>query len=827
MRAKVDPEVLLMVRRRAKALAIAAAKDTPYSHLLKRALFDTLRANAKPVFNLFSDIYLRDGAESPGVRLAELVCVETAADKPQEEAKVADIPGLPAPIPISTLGLGLFRGLLEKVPDRECRIAAHMVDSFAEGLHDLTPQYFQIVEKVDGRGERYHVLKASSESSSKSAINKILLTYPGRCGALPALEKQLDIFVEKYLSGVTDVGSLTHFDGLLNADIRIGDCRYSFDVDIPAAIEATTAQLQRDLDGQLDLIATDRDDLSEERGFYYQLIRTLLKEKAIEVEGELDDVFRRSLSRIKDLLTLSTDLDYYNFTLAINLCMDEILLLNIPSRLGCSAEELSEKQREVNAVTADFMEYVVGVRPQFSTFTSSGMQSIFRPIQSALTAARKAGDEALICLGDASYYEIASALYLHKKPHHYLPGVGELYKIIPEKPAGGSSRVTGFTADEKDMAEGLLVDIYVGSFENNVELSMTKNRYNNINQFVEKQFELRDAVVMTGQAVKPLVVVIDNTMSHFDDVHITWMLEEFAERVGGGQLAVVIANSLNKQFHMGTDKTPLGLLSVYARPEIFPHLTCLTSHEVSTHTIAEMDPFSPTLNLATKIMTDCTGMISVLADKVKGRVRFLHDKVFDASLLSNKHCVFIDDPVNDASLEGLLKGDPCISTVWPFINIRIKLPDYLHKTYPTFADAIRSRMDALLQALGISPRDGYAFSQSCFAHISSHVMPDKLLRISVGTESIDDLSRVCSVLSEFMVRVNELLDPICAVECLPEKVAAFNIIVRDCFAKADACVAQEKTPLLAGARSNEVAGEFSSSSSSSDAGVLRPGPAGL
>jgi hypothetical protein len=558
----------------------------------------------------------------------------------------------------------------------------------------------------------------------------------GGLGLLPSTDNLLRNFVRSEHASSTAKEMLSAFETLLNEDM------------LSTEVETINGE-PTDTSNQsiLDLVASTSRLLDEgialhqnniklaQRNYYYRVMRMLFLDAIPDektLPDELKTSFKQCLQRMQTLLHLISpdDFDYETFLDAVDLFVDEILLLKIPLTPGVN---LKEKQAEACRIVKDYIEANVELPPTIASFRKSGMHALATAFTRAASDLDTL-DHVQVYIADNSYFEIDNFW----------------------GPSRASDTKFSFKTQECPPLHDQIIDIYIGAFENGVDIDSPQFKFNDINAWVRHQLILREEKKGAPEQKKPLILVIDNTMSVMDDTYLPWLLHEFKEAIEQGTLGIIIAQSLNKYFSMGTDKTPLGLISSYSKQEAFPALTHLSEDEEETGLLAGMQPDSPSIALATSIMQHENGLINEKIDLASERVRMIQSEVLDASLSNTNKMVFVGSHLNKASydhheFEGML------SHAWTFISFSINRLG-LGESDKVISVPIYHGMKELFSIAGISNRDGFGLSETVMTQLEGRDEVSSIFRVSLGTESEAYHRAVFSIVNDCLLQINELFD---------------------------------------------------------------------
>src|SRR5690606_22828556 len=123
----------------------------------------------------------------------------------------------------------------------------------------------------------------------------------------------------------------------------------------------------------------------------------------------------------------------------------------------------------------------------------------------------------------SAYFEIFSILNLLFKLTSYEKDLSMM--LVEKKGAYEAKKLSpDFTR---------IYDVYIGNFESNVQLSSNQLIFTNIITFTENQFLLRKS---QGKLHKPLLLILDNTMSDVNEIFLPTLLNQFKNEIALGRL---------------------------------------------------------------------------------------------------------------------------------------------------------------------------------------------------------------------------------------------------------------------------------------------------
>lgn len=568
-----------------------------------------------------------------------------------------------------------------------------------------------------------------------------------------------------------------------------------------SASEDSLPEIKTKLLTQLESLIKKKVSNADERQFYYGVMKKIIAPWDCDCSNmpkQHEVVFKQAFERMSVIVKHSVEADYPTTLALIDLFFDEFLVLLTPLSPSHSFEQSNEKKKESLEILTDFISRKADFNPDFCNFTASGMQAISLALSHAVLL--KDAAPCVIFISNSAYFEVEAIANYVLTPiaaHVVGSGRGKIRKDIKInhgnvsvflRESNGSKKTgvlsgeafdqfevekeryyeEGFyaTNDETssdiekikylkehffESTEHLIVDIYIGSFESNVvaEKDSSGFDFTNINAFVAKQIKLRGE-----SADRPLILILDNTMTGFDPFYVDLMIELFQKAYEKGQLIILTTGSLNKFFHLGTDKTPAGVISVYANGAVLPSLDSLKAYACHHDKGSTIPTQGNTLNLVTHMMKFCPDEIDIFKDMLTGKVRCLEESVF-SRMPKNKNAVIqIGNAYNTQTHdEESLDSLPYLGSAWNFVNIEII--SEIKMFGADFKPVLTSHLIDLLISVGIEPRDGFAFSKTHYVHISGENYFS--LRISMGMEGDEYLKKIFSIIKDYVVDINDYI----------------------------------------------------------------------
>ena len=291
-------------------------------------------------------------------------------------------------------------------------------------------------------------------------------------------------------------------------------------------------------------------------------------------------------------------------------------------------------------------------------------------------------------------------------------------------------------------AKNEILDIIISAFQENVGLTHPDKRFRSrdIDPLIRNQLRLREQ----ASSDKRLIVVLDTTLTAINDVQMRELLMTYKKEIQSGKLAILTAHSLNKYFHMGFDKVPTGLGTAFYNAKSFPRLNSLCQNEW----LSDFLVTDPIPQMLTHMIKHISPQILHYNDIVKGNARFVYGELVPEELMHS----------NPDSLVILYQPytTDFHKDIWGFFVIEF------NKTKDTdtikFSKIVRLGIETLLEKFRVNPRDGYGFNKSGYSILQKPSNPYSHLRVSIGTESQDELRIILVPAINYITKVNELME---------------------------------------------------------------------
>lgn len=499
------------------------------------------------------------------------------------------------------------------------------------------------------------------------------------------------------------------------------------------------------------LIYYPSDVMEEQRHFYCKIIMNLLQPIHIN-EAELDKQqyiqALLTLHRLEALLQGIKSYTYANFLRMIEAGIDEIIIL-----LDLQKNNAEQSAHQVSVDIKQFIEETVGLKPQMATLRSSAMHAINAALTGCLNffeRQKQQDSKIYLYVSKAAYFEIFSTLTLLFNTTE--AAVDACIRITPKDNLFLGKSVPVFTDN--------IYDFYMGNFESNVRSNEAELVFTNINAFIANQLLLRKR---RNCPERPLIVIIDNTMSDFNEVYLPYLLQHFEPEIVRGTLGILIIHSGNKYIHLGTDKGLGALLYGYYNQGKWSCLDNEFQNELDNNKLGSFSPCDPTVLLTQAFLKYNKDDILAYSTLIRWRVANLFKNI-PTALLDVDNYYIIDSPFftireEEARLFGRINNAG-------FINIRVNSKAF-HGSEEKVHENILQDLLNLLTIMGIHPRDGFSFSQTTFIDIRllEGVFPHNI-RISVGTEAMELLCQKFNFLSQYLLMINKVMAPFCLTKAV-------------------------------------------------------------
>lgn len=265
--------------------------------------------------------------------------------------------------------------------------------------------------------------------------------------------------------------------------------------------------------------------------------------------------------------------------------------------------------------------------------------------------------------------------------------------------------------DTNDNINNQIFDIMITGFQENItEGAKAEFRSNDILKLIDHQFFLRSQ----NKISKKLIIIIDTTLTTFDDSYVKSLLMNYRDDILAGNLTILIFHSLNKYFHMGLDKTSAGIGIGFFNSHHHPKL----AHFFKNEWMNGFEENDPTCQTVSHLIKNASSHILDYNHIIKANTRYIHEIILPQQLLRSKP-VFVHSPYTSN-----LHRD-----IWGFILVEIPIAKW----------AVQSNLIQYLKTKNITERDGYGFSSSTYTCWLIKYHSSYLLRISIGTESKEKL----------------------------------------------------------------------------------------
>lgn len=477
--------------------------------------------------------------------------------------------------------------------------------------------------------------------------------------------------------------------------------------------------------------------LEEQRLFYTHLLIKFLTSITIDsLLTELQGQALLALLRINDLVKDLDILEYANFLRRIHATLDEVLVLL----------HLRNKNNPLTALTVsqqleDFITTALGgIRPQIATLRSSGMQAISSALQMCIKFFQnKGGDSITLHLSKRAYFELSIVLNL----------ITDIETEF-ETNLNYDISLQNLSANVKRANKLTVFDLYLGNFESNVQMSERHLCFTNIVPWVEHQMGLRQKL---GIINRPLLIILDNTISHFNAVYLPQFLFQFKKELATGEMAVLVAHSGNKYLHLGLDYCLASFLYFFGNCESFKGIVEGIQSEISKNKLGSFYAQDSTILLTQMFLQEAKPEILHYSHLIRLRTSYLFKKVIPSTLVAGNGYFTIDSGTYKTDVDKTETED--FKEAGGFITIKRNISYELAKKdlhVELFKELLK-----LLNLLGFNSRDGFGFSQSTSVVINTATYPSAL-RLSIGTESIPYLAKKINCLCNYLQMINAAMN---------------------------------------------------------------------
>ena len=615
---------------------------------------------------------------------------------------------------------------------------------------------FDVPLKYSQRIERMWFVEIPREVDSGFILHDL-----GLLGALPNRDIQLDYFLLKF-NTVSDLQDYyfdimsSHYDEKFpknSPNMSLLTTQASFSQQ-KTALLARLKQLNQSHRPGLD---------AEQRLFYSQFLTKLID--AIDFDSAAcDEQIQRqaslALRRADSMLKNSKSLSYPTFLRTIEACLDEVSIL-----LTLRQNHAPKTALQFANTAKQFIHDTVGFEPQMATFRSSGMQSVWSALIMSLSFLhhQSTNKPIMLFITHAVYFEVANAMkILFNIPTNQLNNDLSIHIL-------GDINSTAFQGQPVDHHAALMYDACILNFESNILVNQTTMEFIDINAFVEHQFHLRQ---QAQEHNKPLMVIIDNTMSDFDETYLPFLLMQFDKHITAGQLCVFVCHSGNKYLHLGTDKGLAALLYGYYHPQFFARIDHVIHQELLHNKLGDFSNDSPTLLLTDAFITHGKNEILTFGPLIRERtLRVFH--IIPHDLIDGLGYFTVGNPISNASYRDLPSSCDALKNSCGFITIHTHRDGY-YRDDPIHED-ISYYLNQLFLTIGISARSGFGFNQTNQIQIQT-LGYSSAIRISIGTESLDEMLAAIKALCAYLTNINSMMEHLHESALASHQLPAINVI---------------------------------------------------
>ncbi len=611
-----------------------------------------------------------------------------------------------------------------------------------------------VIKMLQQRGRQFAVIPVEQHDEIlpilvESRLKDSIIADIGHIGALPVRDKMIRLMDRRVRAG---------FDSKLEILFSSMEYRANIHGSYTQRIDRTLGEhhIHWASDNCCDLFQKIQDGLAmallkyapdgsdgEARGFYYYFVQKMLNglcSEMAELREANDLTLRVRLNLIHQLLCETQNSDYAKFQDCMGLISGELMLLSSHNaRQGLSDEQSYD---EVIAETTDTLEaFLGGERPSHVGFDTSGMGAISNFIQLLSLQACQIDKDGIagLWLQHGCYFKIAQVLGLLFGAR-VLPGrTGTLWT--------DGHHVMKMKASDRDGIRDVIID----SPEHNVFAQASGQGYgsSDIERLIEQQFELRQKADID----KPLIVLIDATMSDFDDAYIPQIQMHFKDKIDQGKLLIVTTHSLNKLFSIGLDKTPAGLYYILGQIDKFPMLKAILEAQSKSQFLGGFRPKDATMLLIRNMLKYCRDLVTFYPTLLRARRRLIQQncfKDFKAGFIS------IDPPESRPTRDGVSIDSLSNYSIFVTIRTTVSRGPQIGLLSKLLNKSFMSLVSAMLKGVNVLNRDGFGFIETSVVTIDTGT--DIALRISIGTESSDELQSKFKLIAKILTRINEIVD---------------------------------------------------------------------
>lgn len=492
------------------------------------------------------------------------------------------------------------------------------------------------------------------------------------------------------------------------------------------------AKLEEIKKNVLNLLAAVKEQAySGQQFFYMKLFSNLIEHLAIDdIKGEKQtEQAQLAFSRLEYILNKGMENinNYELFIIYIEHAFDEIIFLNALSE--------KYKKEDIRQLLTDFIQeqYMLEKKdiPAHIALGGSGIHLLSNTISKALEEVEdnKEFKNGRLYIQNQAYFEIP--IILGYKFGKRIPTVSskDICILFDSK-----------TQTVEEYSQNALMDVMVCAFQENVSFLTDKFGSKDIHKLIDEQLQLRDKI----NSDKRLIVIIDTTINAFDDQQMSLLLIRYEEEIRSGKLAIMTVHSLNKYFHMGFDKMPAGFSSGFYNKDLYPKI----AEFYETEWLGGYLEDEPTPQMIAHLVKYATPQIIEFNNIIKGNSRYIHEELLPKELLDaskqkfvSVYCPYTSDIYQD---------------IWGFLTFKIDDKGDLKE----LSELVRNNIKIILELINVKSRDGYGYIKTTSSTINQNTAAGliEIFRLSIGTESPQELKNMLAPLFNYLYEVNETIE---------------------------------------------------------------------
>jgi TPR repeat protein len=478
------------------------------------------------------------------------------------------------------------------------------------------------------------------------------------------------------------------------------------------------------------LSTVEKQAYSGQQFFYANFFSHLIKSMDISSiqERSKSEQAQLALSRLEYILysSIKNIHDYDIFLTYLEYAFDELIFLNTLT----GKYKVDNIKNTLTIFLQD--QYMLDQKsiPVHAALGGSGMNLLSKTISTAIEEIKedKEFKNGCIYVQKKAYYEIPLYLgyKLNQKMRFNTPN--DIFISFDRH----NSKINNENSNE-------LMDIMICAFQENISAYTSSFGSKDIHQLIKDQLDLRDKL----KSNKRLITIIDTTIHPFDDDKMSSLLMVYEDAIASGQLAILTVHSLNKYFHMGFDKTPGALSAGFYKDTDYPAIAALYEKEWLSGYHKE----DPTPQMIAFLVDNLSEEILEFHQIIKRNSRYIHEELAHKKMMdsSRPHFISIYHPYTD----------DIYKDVSGFFTFKINNSDELKFIY----DVVKEHIMKMLPLINIKGRDGYGYSKTTSSLIVSYPFEKKqtVFRLSIGTESKENLKKTLEPLINYFSDVNELV----------------------------------------------------------------------